>query len=156
MTKSIRGWTRQPSMAEIIEHAITRFKTVYPWSAREPAPLTASRLHFLLLTAAEVLALDPLIPTAMHPEEGHNDGPSWHECAKLAREYADLLFAGFYMPPARADEGIDLDAVYVPVPDDGEAIATLAVTRPNGTCCPPDEDGIEVIDGRSYRRLWWD
>jgi hypothetical protein len=154
--KGTRGWTRQPEIAEILERAVARFVAVYPWAAPELACNQGRGLDYLMLTAAEVLALNPHIPACMYPEYGHNDGPSWDECVALATAHPEMLFAGFYKPPTRADEGIDLDAVYVLAPDSDEAQYILAITRPDGTRCHPDEDGLETIDGRSYRRLWWD
>ena len=154
--KGERGWTRQPEIAEIVDRAIARFITVYPWASPELPGNQYWSLDFLMLTATEVLVLDPLIPANMFPEYGHNDGPSWDACVVLATTYPEMLFNGFLMPPARADEGIDLDAVYIPEPDDDDAQYILAITRSDGTRCHPDEDALETIDGRSYRRLWWD
>lgn len=151
-----KGWTRCPEIAAILQQAAERFVAVYPWSTPRWYFNPEHDLRYVLLTAAEVSALQPHIPTSMHPEEGHNDGPSWEECAILATACPDMLFAGFLMPPARADEGVDLDAVYVPQPDPDHVWRTRAITRPDGTVHGPDEDGEEEIDGRSYRRLWWD
>jgi hypothetical protein len=151
-----RGWTRSPDIAVIIQRGIARFAAVYPWANIYPAVNPEQDLGYLLLTATELLTLHPSIPASMHPACGHNDGPSWAECVGIATDNPALYFAGFLMPPARADEGIDLDAVYVPQPDPGDRYYTRAITRPDGAICPPDEDGIEPIDGRPYRRLWWD
>jgi hypothetical protein len=151
-----RGWTRQPEIAEILQQAIERFIAVFPWASPELPGNQHRSLEYVMLTAAEVLTLDPWIPVTMSPEFGHNDGPSWNECVVLANEHPDLLFAGFLMPPTRADEGIDLDAIYIPEPDVCEAQYIQAITRADSTRCHPDEDSREMIDSRAYRRLWWD
>lgn len=151
-----RGWTRRPEIAPILQRGVARFAAVNPWAASKPPFNPEHDLCFLMLTAADILTLQPCIPASMEPQYGHNDGPSWEECVRLASGNADLLFAGFLMPPARADEGIDLDAVYVPQPDTDKRDYTRAITRPDGAVHPPDEDGIEQIEGRPYRRLWWD
>jgi len=150
------GWTRRPEIAVILQRGVERFMTIYPWSTPRPGFDPAHDLRMVMLTAAEVLALQPHIPASMHPEEGHNDGPSWEECVVFATACPDMLFAGFLMPPARADEGIDLDAVYVPQPDPDNTLRTRAITRSDGSVHGPDEDGVDEINGRMYRRLWWD
>jgi hypothetical protein len=109
-----------------------------------------------MLTAEELLVLQSHIPASIETQCGHNDGPSWNECVRLATDNPGCLFAGFLMPPARCDEGIDLDAVYVPLPDQDDVCAMEAMTRPDGRRHGPDEDGVENINGRKYRRLWWD
>ena len=151
-----RGWTRHPDVADMLQRGVQRFISLYPWSATGASFHPEFDLCFVMLTAAELLWLHPLIPTSMPPTCGHNDAPCWEECARYASAYPEMLFAGFLMPPSRADEGVDLDAVYVPQPDPDDAIYLQVITPPDGALHTPDEDGIEQINGRSYRRLWWD
>lgn len=151
-----RGWTQQSPMVGIFIHAIQRFQAVHPWITTRTSFGRSIDLQMVMFTAAEVLELHPHIPASMEPQYGHNDGPSWNECVELARRDTRLLFSGFLKSPARADEGIDLDAVYVPQPDPGDVLYTQAITRPDGTRHPPDEDDPDQIDGQPYRRLWWD
>ncbi len=154
-TRSNRGWTRHPKIARILKRGVSRFITIYPWAELHPTFNPERDICFLMLTAREILKLHPFIPASVAPQYGHNHGPSWNECVRLAEENPALRFTGFLMPVARADEGIDLDAVYVPQPD-FDNYYTRALTRPDGTIHPPDEDAIEQIDGHSFRRLWWD
>ena len=156
MTRCDRGWTRRPKIARILKRGVSRFIAINPWAKLHPTFNPERDLCFIMLTAADLLLLHPLIPASMEPQYGHNNGPSWDECASMATDHPEFLFAGFLMPPAREDEGIDVDAVYVPLPDLDNRYYTRAITRPDGDVCPPDEDGIEQIDGRSYRRMWWD
>lgn len=151
-----RGWTRHPAIATLLEGSVARFATVYPWSAMVPPIDSETRLQLCLLTAAEVLALDLRLPRLAQCAPGHNDAPSWHACVRLATAHPDLLLAGFLRPPSRADEGIAIDAVYLPLPDSGQAGYLQAITRDDGRPYPPDEDGVEMLMGRQYRRLWWD
>ena len=151
-----RGWTRRPKIALLLQRGVARFAALNPWAKPTSSFDSEHDLGFLMLTGEEVLALHPLIPASMEPQYGHNDGPSWNECARLAADYPELLFAGFLKPPARSDEGIDLDAVYIPHPDSDVELYSRIVTRADGTLHGPDEDGMDSIAGRPYRRLWWD
>lgn len=150
------GWTRNPEVAAILRAGVQRFSAIYPWSSPGVTFHPEYDLCFFMMTAAELLALHPAVPASMQPDCGHNDGPSWNECAELAAKYPELLFAGFLMPLSRVNEGVDLDAVYIPQPDPDERVYTQVITKLDGVMLVPDEDGIEQINGRSYRRLWWD
>lgn len=148
----VRGWTRQPGIADILQRGMARFQAEYPASHPDHGCDPAHDCCHLLLTADEVLALQAWLPT---PRHDHDAGPSWDACCQLARTVPELLIAGFLIPPVRWDEGIIPDAIYLPLPDPQLAGRTLAITRPDGTPRLPDEEGVEVIYGRWYRCLWW-
>ena len=83
-TRNDRGWTRHPKIARILKRGVARFITIYPWAELHPTFNPERDICFIMLTAREILKLNPSIPASMAPQYGHNHGPSWEECVRLA------------------------------------------------------------------------